>query len=469
MLSVLLAHGAYAAYVPGKKIDANSVLANPTAAAALPIPSAMPPCSGSTSALTYTTNTGFGCHTISSGGTPGGSSGQIQYNNSGAFGGLTLDNSLVINSLVLGTTNVVENRGSTTSDPIISGYMGKTLTYNSGSSVAISLPAAGSAGFEAGKSFSVVNRGTGTDTLTAASGLINTATTAAIGPDSGGFFISDGTNWVKFATGSGGGGSGTVTSGLQYALGFYSSAGTTISGNTNIFTNSSNQLGVGAVPSNGFNVEASVGSTGSAFLATGSNSVGYPALRMIETASGGVAWNLSVFAGSAPLAGNACLIQTTAGLTSHCFDGTSLRELAGGAITWSSSASSNNVNPDVTIGRLSADIFRVGNATVTTGGKIAAAALLSEGTKFTAVGCSNGTTVGGASAGKFTLGANTCTVAITMGNTATAPAGWSCSAKDETAPTVLIGQTASTTTTATLNIPAGAGATDVINFHCIGY
>lgn len=91
------------------------------------------------------------------------------------------------------------------------------------------------------------------------------------------------------------------------------------------------------------------------------------------------------------------------------------------------------------------------------------------GTTFTASGCSNTTLVGGATGGTFTLGANSCNVVVTMGNSATAPTGWSCRANDQTAPTILIPQSASAATTATFAIPAGAGASDVINFACLGY
>lgn len=99
-------------------------------------------------------------------------------------------------------------------------------------------------------------------------------------------------------------------------------------------------------------------------------------------------------------------------------------------------------------------------------------ALVSGGTKFTTSGCSISSTTGGATAGIFTLGANTCTAVITMNGVtvATAPTGWTCQAHDRTAPTVLIGgESSSTTTTASFTIPAGAGATDVISFSCTGY
>lgn len=99
------------------------------------------------------------------------------------------------------------------------------------------------------------------------------------------------------------------------------------------------------------------------------------------------------------------------------------------------------------------------------------AALASIGTKFTTSGCSVSSTTGGGSVGTFTLGANSCTVVITIGGVTTgAPNGWSCQAHDRTAPTVLIGgESSSTTTTASITIPAGAGTTDVISFVCIAF
>lgn len=101
-----------------------------------------------------------------------------------------------------------------------------------------------------------------------------------------------------------------------------------------------------------------------------------------------------------------------------------------------------------------------------------AAGFQSIGTKFTTTGCSVSATTGGGSAGVFTLGANTCSVVVTMNGATglTATNGWSCFANDRTSATVFaIQQTASSATTATFSIPATAGATDVINFACTAY
>lgn len=102
---------------------------------------------------------------------------------------------------------------------------------------------------------------------------------------------------------------------------------------------------------------------------------------------------------------------------------------------------------------------------------ISANGAISNGTKFTTSGCSVSSTTGGATAGTFTVGANTCTVVITMNGATglTAPTGWVCSAEDATALLVLVSQSASSQTTCSLNIPATAGATDVIRFMAQGY
>lgn len=94
------------------------------------------------------------------------------------------------------------------------------------------------------------------------------------------------------------------------------------------------------------------------------------------------------------------------------------------------------------------------------------------GTKFTTSGCSVSSTTGGATGGVFTVGANSCDVVVTMNGATgiTGANGWTCEAHDRTSKTTLIGgESASTATTATISIPAGAGTTDVISFSCFAY
>lgn len=68
---------------------ANTVVGNGTSGVAVPTALSVPSCSGATSALTWTSGTGFGCNTIAVGGNPGGSNTQVQYNNSSSFGGIS--------------------------------------------------------------------------------------------------------------------------------------------------------------------------------------------------------------------------------------------------------------------------------------------------------------------------------------------------------------------------------------------
>lgn len=78
--------------VPLNKLStqaANTITGNGTGSTAVPTALPISSCSGASNALIWTSGTGFGCNTISGSGTPGGSSGDLQYNNAGAFGGIT--------------------------------------------------------------------------------------------------------------------------------------------------------------------------------------------------------------------------------------------------------------------------------------------------------------------------------------------------------------------------------------------
>jgi hypothetical protein len=88
------------------------------------------------------------------------------------------------------------------------------------------------------------------------------------------------------------------------------------------------------------------------------------------------------------------------------------------------------------------------------------------GAKFSASGCSNTTTLGGATAGSYHSGTTgTCTVVISTG--ITAPNGWACGANDLTTPADVQPQTATTTTTATIAGTTVSG--DVVDFHCVPF
>jgi hypothetical protein len=143
--------------------------------------------------------------------------------------------------------------------------------------------------------------------------------------------------------------------------------------------------------------------------------------------------------------------------------------VAGGSIQTGGSKQfqfGNNANFSGALG-----VISVGTGqTQGTGGSLVATAYESGGTKFTASGCSNSTTVGGATAGQFASGTTgTCTVVITMNGATgfTASNGWACRANDLTTPSNLISQTGSTTTTCTIQGTTVSG--DTINFSAIAY
>lgn len=142
---------------------------------------------------------------------------------------------------------------------------------------------------------------------------------------------------------------------------------------------------------------------------------------------------------------------------------------------WSSTTTAN-FTKDTGIDRASAGVLEVNlGAAQGSGGQLKSASYQSGGTKFTTSGCSVSASTGGATAGVFTLGANTCTVVITMngatgGPGGTAANGWTCDAHDRTTIADTIGgESSSTATTASIAIPVTVGATDVISFKCAAF
>jgi hypothetical protein len=125
---------------------------------------------------------------------------------------------------------------------------------------------------------------------------------------------------------------------------------------------------------------------------------------------------------------------------------------------------------DLGISRSAAGVGAIGKGGGgTTTGTLLASAYGSAGTKFTASGCSNSATLGGATAGQFTSGTTgTCTVTITMGDGDTATTGWACWASDQTTSANLFDQaTGGSTTTAVLKGTTVSG--DIISFGCMRY
>lgn len=142
---------------------------------------------------------------------------------------------------------------------------------------------------------------------------------------------------------------------------------------------------------------------------------------------------------------------------------------AQGNVGWSSSASQAAAGNDTNLSRDSAGVVDVGSGAVqNTTGKVKAAGYMSAGTTFTGnAGCAETLLTGGATAGSFKAGATGCTIVITMGNSATAPNGWSCSVWDTTTTADTLKETAFTTTTVTLS--GTVAVNDIIIFNCMGF
>lgn len=139
------------------------------------------------------------------------------------------------------------NAQTGTSYTIVAGDMGKLLTFNNGSAVAVTLPQAGTTGFAAGQQFSIQNLGTGAVTITPTTSTINGTATLVVNTNRGGQIFSDGTNWQIEPGGAGlqvtpaviaEGGTGSATaSAARTALAVPGLA------TTNTFTGTLNQLG----------------------------------------------------------------------------------------------------------------------------------------------------------------------------------------------------------------------------------
>jgi hypothetical protein len=93
------------------------------------------------------------------------------------------------------TTAPVNNQAGTTSYPVISTDMGKILLFNASTSIAATIAQAGTTGFALGTSFTIINLGTGTLTLTPTTSTINTASTLTLGQNQGAYIVSDGSNY----------------------------------------------------------------------------------------------------------------------------------------------------------------------------------------------------------------------------------------------------------------------------------
>lgn len=88
------------------------------------------------------------------------------------------------------------NAQTGTTYTVVGSDMGKFLTFNNAGAIAVTLPQAGTAGFEAFKCFGIAAIGAGTATVTPTVSTINGAATRAYATTVGGVICSTGTNYV---------------------------------------------------------------------------------------------------------------------------------------------------------------------------------------------------------------------------------------------------------------------------------
>jgi hypothetical protein len=90
------------------------------------------------------------------------------------------------------------NTQTGTTYTVLATDMGKLVTFNNAGAVAVTLPQAGTAGFEANKGFNVLNLGAGVVTVTPTTSTINAGATKTYAQGVGGRITSDGTNYLAY-------------------------------------------------------------------------------------------------------------------------------------------------------------------------------------------------------------------------------------------------------------------------------
>jgi hypothetical protein len=246
---------------------------------------------------------------------------------------------------------------------------------------------------------------------------------------------------------------------------------TTSAGRNDLYLSSTGSVGVNtATPAYPIDVNGGTLNLGLSITSTNTNGTSF---RVNNTSSGGHAIDFTSV-GQTGAVGCFSIGDETS-ITNPlqaCGSSKIVSILQTGGLAWNTSSSFGNTTYDTVLTRISAGVVALGNTTGnSTNGAVKTAGYISAGTKFTASGCSNSATVGGATAGTITLGANTCSVTITLNGASglTAPNGWDCEAKDLTAPTVAIGESPGSASTCVLVVPSGAGSTDIVSFHAMAY
>jgi hypothetical protein len=433
---------------------------------------------------------------------------------------LTLGANLVQSGSVIGTSQLI-NSQTGLSYIIQASDAGVLILFNNAAPVAVTLPQAGTTGFLSGFSFDVQNKGAGVVTITPTTSTINSGSTLTFSQNTGCTVTSDGGNYqISACTAvSSGGGSGGAFSSI--GTGTNTTATMTVGSGATLTTSgtgvvNANQLGgsalatyFGALPvaignssagagtytyasALGLNTSPTVVLLKNTSPATGTPGAqqGLSAALQFEgqgwytagSASRAVDWfeyvaptagtpgSFLIFANSVNGgAANAYISMSQAGVISS---GGFTPNITNSANNCPNCYFTNGTNTGISAGSTQVLTF---SSTVTT----ANVPVMVNGTAFTITptGCTPSATSGGPFGGTITLAAGPCTsIVVTMNGATgfTATHGYDCNVGDQTAQAAGTwiprwGQTANTATTATIPIPAAAGATDVISFTCTPY
>ena len=423
----------------------------------------------------------------SGGGTPGGADTQLQYNNAGAFGGLstlTWDGTkFSLSAQLIDSTN-----GAASTPPsLLSGtwFTGGTATTTkpqflvepagttstawstSGTGLGVNAPAGFTgnlADLQTGGSSKFVvsgngNVGLGTTSPQAklvAIGDIGAAGNIYIGDNQRGFFIDPAGSFTY--------GMGKSAAGSSARLDFFANGirmVITSTGNVGIGTTSPTQ-------------QLTLRSTGNYAIDNGSGTA-----DLMFGRNAAASFRFGAADAAAPIAQTigpqSVVAGTTNGAGANWTINNSLSTGSGVGgdevhTTSASNAAATSQNAGVEILRLKASATGTNNP----GRILASGQIESSGSQPTAAGaggtCTTGAIAGGANAGTVTLtGACAATNTITLTFPTASATGWACDATDRNTPATLIQETATTTTTAVMTVAATTGATDVVQYKCTAY
>jgi hypothetical protein len=183
---------------------------------------------------------------------PCGSSGNLQYNNSGSCGGLTVGQGLVVSGGAIGSAYIPRVFSGTT-DTILSTDCANAVEYTSSSAIAVTLPQA--TGSFAGCSVDIIAGGSGTVTVTPTTSTINGGSTLVIGPSRWAQPVASSGNYIAYGTAVtpainlAGSGNGGVTGTLGTGNGGTGATSLAAAGIVTFLASGSQALGTSAIAS----------------------------------------------------------------------------------------------------------------------------------------------------------------------------------------------------------------------------